>query len=462
MHSDERGSALVIVLLMLMLMSALAAALGTSGRTETLISRNHRSQVQAQLAAEAGLNHATAVAVDYIFNWKTHNCGAGVPNLSVDAGVAAAVYTLIVGPTLGNCALDGSDGTVSDFLTVKGIPPATDGTEFARDASDLSVSGADDCTESTTTCYEVRILDDPNDGCNPAAATNCKLLIKSTGYAADDTTVKLEAIITPVTLPAVAANGNFTIAGHASVTGSGGGVHANGNITVTGTSATVAGDVTASGTYTAPTGSTIHGEGGTSPVHIPTISASDYLVWADYILTSAGTMTNASGAVVCTWTSKTPCNNWDWNSGTSTWILNSNTVVAGTYYVQGKATVSGSPGSTKNPASLSIIATGSIEISGSPKLAPDSPELLFVTDQDLKINGTIDEIGDDAKIQGQLLVHGQVEIAGNASLDGQLVVEDANVGSLVTSNSMSGNSNLNYGGSLGTGTYSVAGWREVR
>jgi hypothetical protein len=148
--------------------------------------------------------------------------------------------------------------------------------------------------------------------------------------------------------------------------------------------------------------------------------------------------------------------------GTSTWILNSNTVVAGTYYVQGKATVSGSPGSTKNPASLSIIATGSIEISGSPKLAPDSPELLFVTDQDLKINGTIDEIGDDAKIQGQLLVHGQVEIAGNASLDGQLVVEDANVGSLVTSNFHVRQFESQLRRVAGYGTYSVAGWREVR
>ena len=35
----ERGSALLGVLLLMMMMSALAAALGVSGRTETLISR---------------------------------------------------------------------------------------------------------------------------------------------------------------------------------------------------------------------------------------------------------------------------------------------------------------------------------------------------------------------------------------------------------------------------------------
>jgi hypothetical protein len=88
--------------------------------------------------------------------------------------------------------------------------------------------------------------------------------------------------------------------------------------------------------------------------------------------------------------------------------------------------------------------------------------LLFVTDQDLKITGTLDEIGDSATIQGQMLVHGQVEVAGNASLDGQLIVEDANVGQLVTSNSMSGSADLTYSGSLGGATYHVSGWREVR
>ncbi len=84
------------------------------------------------------------------------------------------------------------------------------------------------------------------------------------------------------------------------------------------------------------------------------------------------------------------------------WSLNSSTVTAGTYYVEGDARVSGSPGSTKSPAQISIIAEGSIQISGSPKLDTGYPaRLLFVTDEDLKITGTIDVVGEAALVQGQ-------------------------------------------------------------
>jgi hypothetical protein len=124
--------------------------------------------------------------------------------------------------------------------------------------------------------------------------------------------------------------------------------------------------------------------------------------------------------------------------------------------------VSGSPGSTKNPAEVSIIAEGSIEISGSPKLAPDTPELLFVTDQDLKITGTIDVVGEAALVQGQMLVRGQAEIAGNASLDGQLLVEDLDVGDLVDANSIGGSVVITYTGGLGGSVFTVSSWRDVR
>src|SRR5688500_6632957 len=89
-HQDERGSAIIGVLLLLMMMSALVAALGVSGQTETLISRNQHSGAQAHAAAEAGLNHAVEVASTYIFEWRTNNFG------SVDAAIDA----LLVGPDL--------------------------------------------------------------------------------------------------------------------------------------------------------------------------------------------------------------------------------------------------------------------------------------------------------------------------------------------------------------------------
>ena len=117
---------------------------------------------------------------------------------------------------------------------------------------------------------------------------------------------------------------------------------------------------------------------------------------------------------------------------------------------------------TKNPAPISIIAEGSIEISGSPKLAPDTPELLFVTDQDLKITGTIDVVGEAALVQGQMLVRGQASILGNASLDGQLLVEDQPVGDLVESNLVGGSVVITYTGGLGGSVFTVSSWRDVR
>ncbi len=71
-RQDERGIALVAVLLLLMMMSALGMALVVNGETETLIARNQISGMQAQAAAEAGLNHAVEVATEYIFDWKAN------------------------------------------------------------------------------------------------------------------------------------------------------------------------------------------------------------------------------------------------------------------------------------------------------------------------------------------------------------------------------------------------------
>ena len=96
----ERGSALLGVLLLLMMVSALAAALGVSGQTETLISRNQRSAAQAQAAAEAGLNHAVELATTYISEWNAN----GWPD------VDAAIDALLLGPD----GLSGTAGTDAD------------------------------------------------------------------------------------------------------------------------------------------------------------------------------------------------------------------------------------------------------------------------------------------------------------------------------------------------------------
>jgi hypothetical protein len=425
---DERGIALVAVLLLLMMMSALGMALAVNGETETLIARNQIAGMQAQAAAEAGLNHAVEVATEYIFDWKSN--GFASTSFAVDAVLTNADAGALNGLAM-NTSLDIADGF---------------------DAS-----------------YQVTILDDDDDGAgedgDPLNDVNNVLVIRATGLAKDGTKVVLEALISPQELGAIVTNGDLTLSGNASIEGSAGSVHSNGDLTVDGNSVSVEQDVSSSGELNCDDPcDQVEGTatGGASEVPVPPVHASDYLVWADYILKSDGTMTDAAGAVLCTWDSKTSCNNWDFDSASSTWSLNSNSFTAGTYYVEGHATVSGSPGSTKNPAPISIIAEGSIQISGSPKLAPDTPELLFVTDEDLKIDGTIDVVGEAALVQGQMLVRGQASILGNASLDGQLLVEDQDVGSLVESNVVGGSVVITYTGGLGGAVFTVTSWRDVR
>jgi hypothetical protein len=427
-RQDERGMALVAVLLLLMMMSALGMALAVNGETETLIARNQIAGMQAQAAAEAGLNHAVEVATQYIFEWKSNGF----------ASIDVAVDTVLTNADAGNL-----DGLAMNT-------PLTISAGFKAE-------------------YEVSVLDDDDNGVgedgDPLNDANDVLVVRATGRAQDGTKVVLEALLSPRNLPAILTNGDLSLSGNASVEGSSGSVHANGGLTIDGDSVSVSGDVSSSGTLDCEDPcDQVDGTAteGAPEIAVPAVHASEYLDWADYILNDDGTMTDPSGTVLCVSTSKTSCNNWDWDSASGTWSINSNSVTAGTYYVEGHATVSGSPGSTKNPAEISIIAEGSIEISGSPKLAPDSPELLFVTDQDLKITGTIDTVGEAALVEGQMLVRGQATILGNASLNGQLIVEDLDVGDLVTSNSIGGSVTITYTGGLLGGVFTVTSWRDVR
>ena len=199
---------------------------------------------------------------------------------------------------------------------------------------------------------------------------------------------------------------------------------------------------------------------------IPPVAAIDHKPNADFILNSTGQMTDQVGTVICDASvSNDACQvmgyGWVYNPGG--WVINNNTGTDGTYYVEGTATVSGNPGSNADPLALTIIAEGSIEISGNPDLTPDTPELMFVTDGDLKIAGVIEM---DLNVEGAILVHEQIHIAGNPTLSGQIVVEDAaDNSSLVTQSTISGNATISYNGTLGGGgaaLLSLSAWREVR
>jgi hypothetical protein len=437
-RSDERGSALVMVLLLLMMMSALGAALAVGGQTETFISRNQRSGAQAHAAAEAGLNHAVELVTSYVFQW----------NANGHASPQAALNALLAGP-------DGNAGTLADNGSL--------GTRGGIDAAeDIPVGTQLTIAAGINARYEALMRDDdataPDENADLTTDLNERVIVWARGYAQDNSEVTLEAVLSPADYGALVVGGDVDLTGSVNVFGTSGDVHANGDLAIDG-SANISGTASATGTYTGSE----PGAGGMPPVDLPEVDPSDYRHYADFILTSDGRMTNQAGVTLCIWSNKTPCNNWEWNNGAGTWEISSAAPANGTYYVEAAVSVTGSPGSAATPVSVTLIAEGSINISGSPDFVADTPELLMVTGGDLEISGGLDTENDPLNIGGQILVHEQIKFSGNPYLFGQVIVENApSVDDLVTVNELSGNVDIEYNGGLGSATYAVSGWREVR
>ena len=457
--------ALLSTLFLLMILSGLAAAMTANAQIEMLLARNTVSSAQSEAAAEAGLNHAVELALQY-----TQQFGAnGFPDVN------AAMTDLLLGPDglSGTAATDADNGSLEN----RGIP---------RPPTQVALAGSFGVT------YEARVFDedDPARGVtltaadlarigedgDPTTDANSILVIQAIGYAPDDTQVTLESGLTATAAAAAGLNlavvtgGDLNINGNPTITGSQGGVHANTDLEVSG-NPSIATSATAADSYSASGNPDIGGVsgGGYPEQSVPPVAAIDYRAVADYILTSGGVVTTQTGAPICDASDDNDaCKDlYGWTFDDPGWKLGANSGTDGTYYIEGPATISGNPGSPANPLALTIIAEDSIEISGNPDLTPETPELMFVTDGDLKINGFLRM---PLEYEGLMLVHEQLSISGNSTLAGQILVEDAeNNSGLVDENSISGNPTISYNGTLeggggggGVAVVTVTAWREVR
>jgi hypothetical protein len=422
-----------------------------SATTDTLISRNHQTSAEARAAAEAGLSHALEVAIPSLGDWEVDGF----------ASQSDAMTSMLRGPDdrTGSEADDADNGSLGalgipdEGLTLGGMAHLRY-TVRVLDEDDIrrgAVLGADD---------EARIGEDGD----PAVDANARVVIRATGYAGRNAMAIVEATIAPASLPAVPAGQDLEIGGNATIDGPRGDIHANGALSIGG-SVTVAGDATASISFTTSGHPSIDGGSGSgyAPRTVVPVRASDYLSKADFILTADGQLTNPGGAVLCDASAKaTACVSagyaWRYEGADGWAITGSSRPAPGTYYVEGAATISGSPGSAANPVQMSIIAEGNLSITGGPGIIPDSTELLFVTDGDLRITGALSvPLG----FEGQILVREQIAISGNASIAGQILVEGAaSASSLVTANTISGNATVIYSGVAGSGALMVSGWRR--
>ena len=103
--ASSRGMALVTVMFLLMILSGLSAAMVTSSQTELMVARNAVSSAQAEAAAEAGLNHATELAIPFVMQFAANGF----------ADASGAMTGLIRGP-------DGSTGSPASDADTAGSP----------------------------------------------------------------------------------------------------------------------------------------------------------------------------------------------------------------------------------------------------------------------------------------------------------------------------------------------------
>jgi len=218
-------------------------------------------------------------------------------------------------------------------------------------------------------------------------------------------------------MPAVAADGNLAFSGSPDVLGPCGGAHANGNLSSSGggptinTQATATG--TASGSWTRPDGTAAPRLSGQPEIVIPDLNPMNYCTGAEFRLLATGIATNGAGVPVAV-----PAG-WTYNLGTLTWNAASPSV-AGTYCVQGNVWVTGSSGTAAAPLNLSILATGSIRIEGTPYLKADHDEgILAMAGGDIYLAGN--PAAGALSYQGMVYAGAQCAAQGNATMVGQLL-----------------------------------------
>ena len=291
--ASSRGMALVTVMFLLMILSGLSAAMVTSSQTEIMVARNTVSSAQAQAAAEAGLNHATELAIPFVVQFAANGF----------ANVSDAMTGLVRGPDglTGSLANDADNGS----LETLGIPRSPAllalggplGVAYAARVFDED----DPARAATLSAADLARIGEDGD---PTTDANSTMVIQAIGYAADNTRVTREITITSnnaaIVMPALMVGGSVDISGNSTFTGSQGGVHANGDLDVSG-SPNIAENAMAGGTYTESGSPTIGGSsgGGQGSMPIPPVAAIDYRPDADFILNSAGQMTDQAGTVIC-------------------------------------------------------------------------------------------------------------------------------------------------------------------
>jgi hypothetical protein len=383
----RRGLALPMVIFGLVAIGLLSAGLYVIGDAQSNSVKHRESSSRALLLAEEGLSHAVMVLRTNLGRTRETRLLVGSDNLPL---------------------------TVDDGLLIGyGLPADRE----IPDTGKLVSSGR----------YSVRITDDPADP-DPAPLTdgNFRVRLRCTGVTTDGSTAIIETVLASMSLPAIATEGNLTINGNPEILGACGGAHANGNAIISGdpvvsTNISAVGSV--SGNAEDTLGNPLTPLQNQPPLEIPDYNPLDFCGAADYVMNANGWITqvatglqfDARNNAVFGWkrASSSPVQ-WDHDQGSAS---------PGTFCAHGNAKISGNVGSAAVPFPLSIIATGSVEVSGNPYLRSTHPEgISIMSGADVQVSGNPTAGG--RTFEGLIYAKSQCKVNGNPAIFGQLLCKN--------------------------------------
>lgn len=265
-------------------------------------------------------------------------------------------------------------------------------------------------------------------------------------------------------LPGVAilTDGDLYISGNPLIDGIQGSAHANGDVTVSGNPDTE-GFVSASGDWDAtgnPTfGDTENSGGGRPPREIPIIDPRENYFMSQYDLCPDGSVRTGpaytgpeppnGGATPCTGTFLADADGTEYRgfkmtgtdaSAGTKWDYGGNQGYDGVYYIyQGSVTVGGNPGDPGNPWEVTMFAEasaagsepnhcphtgGDIQVSGNPLLRAHTTAypLHLIAGRDLEVAGN--PSAGETNYEGALAAHEQFNVSGNPRINGAILAND--------------------------------------
>lgn len=306
--------------------------------------------------------------------------------------------------------------------------------ELMREAGGVAVVVADQISSLTLT-YLDEDLDVAESG-DRVQQVHIKLTYTTPQGTMEGALETQVAIRNQIFEPAVCATsatllmgGDLTTTGKVRILGCSKSVHVNGGWKIGGNPTVLAGAVSMSGAASGSgkledeSGDEVTPQEGASEESIPQYDNpfATHCGSADYTLTAGGKVRIEATGVELTATGTAQ---YGWKrTGTSPveWTYDTNTEFPGTFCVEGNAEIKKDPGHGESSAmSMTVIAKGSIKVSGKPWLKADDPNgFVFMAGGDIDLN--IEDRGTTPSYTGNIYAFSQCKLDGKSTVNGQVV-----------------------------------------